>query len=170
MIESKPPGDYVQAVIDIFGGALQAVLDVQRVSIVQVTELRFAGEYRVDRTQQPVEREFVPGFLPLPQLGLHSVAGVGPFGTNFGESQIALGQFGPTAVDAIKNVHNDVKGLVRASDLVNMQINLVNTENPVQATDVGTHFFCMFGTCVELRDESTKAVVTLLHQIGHVHP
>ena len=91
MIESKPSGDHVQAVIDIFGGALQAVLDVQRVSIVQVTELRFFSEYRVDRTQQPVERELVSGFLPLSQLDLHSVAGVGPFSTNFSEGQIALG-------------------------------------------------------------------------------
>lgn len=84
MIEPEPPGDEVEAMVDLFGGAGQPGLDRLGGLVVKELELGFAGKHGVDRSQQPVEIEVVAVTLPVREPALHRAARVRPVGADFG--------------------------------------------------------------------------------------
>ena len=51
-----------------------------------------------------------------------------------------------------------------------MQFNVGNAKKLAQATDVVTNPFRMFRTRAKLRDESTKAGVSLLYELSYIYP
>ena len=170
MIEPEPAGDQVQRRIDVFVGALQPVLDIERALVVQIAELGFAGENGVHRTQQPIEVELIPGAGPFLQLGLHGVAGFRPFGADFRERQVALRQLGAAAVHAVEDVDHDVEGFVLTGHLLDMQIDLRHTEQSAEAADIGADIRRMRGVRGKLGDQPAEARVPGLHQAGDIDP
>jgi len=70
VIQSQPPADQVQAGVDVLDRALQTLLDLDRILFVQILELGFPREDRIDRAQEPVEAEVMIGLCPFLQLDL----------------------------------------------------------------------------------------------------
>ena len=119
-----------------------AVLHLVRALLVQVLELRLAGQHRVHRAQQPVEVEVVVGLGPFLELGLHGVARLGPVGADLGQRQVALGELGAAAVDPVEDVHHHVERLVRAGDLLDVEVDVDMPSSRLSRADIVAHLRC----------------------------
>jgi len=137
---------------------------------VEELEFRFAGEHRVHAPQEPVKIEAVVSFGPGFELGLHLFTGLGPVGADFGEGQVALGEFGAAAVDPIEDVYDDIEGLVGSGDFFDVQVDIRDAKEPRQTAYVVAHSGGKGGIGGQAGDERAQSACTLLHQFRHIDP
>ena len=124
VVQAQPPTDQVQARVDVLDRPLKSVLDLLRALVVQVLELRLAGQCGIYRAKQPVEIETVIRFCPFLELCFHRIPRLWPVGANLGQGEVAFGELSAAAVHTVKDVHHHVKGLLRTSDLLDVQVDL----------------------------------------------
>ena len=137
---------------------------------MQILKLGFTSQHCVDRTQQPVEVEVIPGLVPLAKLTLHLIAAFRPLGADFRKGKIALGELGAAAVNPVEDIHHHVKRLVRASDLLGVQVYLQNAQQVAQSTCKVADFWQQLRLLAEGGDKATDSGRPLFHQGGNIDP
>ena len=171
MVQPQPPADQVQAGVDVLGGPLRAPSWTSvRALLVQMLELGLARQDRVHGAQQPVEVEVEADLRPLLELGLHGLAAFGPLRADLRQRQVALGELGAAAVDAVEDIHHHVERLVGAGHLLDVQIDVGDAQEPAQAAHVLAHLRRELGLRCEARDELAQPRGALAHQLRHVDP
>jgi hypothetical protein len=170
VIEAEAAGDQVEAGVDVSGGALEGVLDFGGALVVQVEELGLAGEHRVHRTQQPVEVEAVAVIAPFLELDLHRITTLRPVGADLGEGQVAFGELGAAAVDAVEDVHHHVERLVGAGDLFYVEIDLGDAEQLAETADELADPGSQLRVLAELGSQLAEAGAAHAEQVGDIDP
>jgi hypothetical protein len=169
MIQAQAAADQVQASVNVIYRPLQPVPNLLRGLVVQEAELRFSGENRVDRAQEPIEIEMIAALGPLLERFLHLGARIRPLCADLRQSEVAFREFCPPAIHLVEDVHNDVQRLACASDFFNVKVDIDDAQQLGEAPDVHAQFV-RGSLLAEPGYELAHASVALLHQLGDVDP
>jgi len=63
------------------------------------------------------------GIAPLRKALFHFIARFRPPGAYLGKGEIALGELGAAAIDAVEDIDNDIDSLISPNNLVRCQMN-----------------------------------------------
>lgn len=160
VVDAEPGRDQVEQVVDRLFGLGQTILELGGGNVPQAGEHGLAGQDGGDHPQQPLQPEVEAHPAPLGQQPAQAPAGLGPLRTYPGQGQVSFGELGAPRVDPVEDVDDHVDGLVLAHHLLDMQVDVLDLGDGVEAVDVAN----------KGRLTLDDAAYATLHQGGDVDP